>query len=266
MTLTATKRTSRPVDAPTARAALVRADKLSLGYDAGPVLRGVHFSVRAGERVALLGPNGGGKTTLLRAISGDIAALDGSLTVSGTSGLVPQREQARLDYPVSALDVALMGSLASLRFYQRPGRREREAAARALEAVGLSDLADTTFGELSGGQRQRALIARALVQQAEVLLLDEPFNGLDRSSAERLEHLIEALSREGRAVLIATHDLGQARVADKVLCLNGTQVGFGAPNETLTRGVLKATYGSEIAEVSDGEFILPPHHCTKAGA
>jgi manganese/iron transport system ATP-binding protein/manganese/zinc/iron transport system ATP- binding protein len=247
---------------------LIQANELSLGYDAGAVLVGVNFVVRTSERVALLGPNGGGKSTLLRAISGDIAPQGGALVVSATCGVVPQREHARLDYPVSALDVALMGSLPGLRFYQRPGRREREAALRGLEAVGLADRAGTTFGELSGGQRQRVLIARALVQGAQLLLLDEPFNGLDRSSAERLERLVAELSGEGRAVLIATHDLGQARVADKVLCLNGRQIAFGRPTATLTRPVLMETYDSELAAFpdGDGEFVLRAHHCAEVGA
>jgi manganese/iron transport system ATP-binding protein/manganese/zinc/iron transport system ATP- binding protein len=126
----------------------------------------------------------------------------------------------------------------------------------------MGALADETFGELSGGQRQRTLIARALVQDARVLLLDEPFTGLDRPGAELLDGLVAALAAEGRAVVIATHDLEQARRWDSVLCLNRRQIAVGPPERVLDRDVLEATYGGEIVEIpgSGGRGILPPHH------
>jgi ABC-type Mn2+/Zn2+ transport system ATPase subunit len=175
---------------------------------------------------------------------------------------VPQTERSQLDYPVSALDVAAMGALSRLPWWRRPGRREREAAMRALRRVDLDDLAGETFGKLSGGQRQRVLIARSLVQDAQVLLLDEPFSGLDRPSSERLEALIEALAADGRAVVIATHDLEQARRLDSVLCINRTQIAVGAPEQVLDLEVLEATYGGSIIELpgSKSRAILPPHH------
>src|SRR5204863_5593016 len=126
-----------------------------------------------GERMALLGPNGGGKTTLLRAVLGELTPLAGALRVRTRCGTVPQTERSQLDYPVSALDVAAMGALSRLPWWRRPGRHERAAAMEALRRVGLDKLADETFGKLSGGQRQRVLIARSLVQDAQILLLDE---------------------------------------------------------------------------------------------
>jgi ABC-type Mn2+/Zn2+ transport system ATPase subunit len=174
---------------------------------------------------------------------------------------VPQTERTRLDYPVSALDVATMGALSRLPWWRRPGRRERESAQAALERVGLGPVAGETFGELSGGQRQRTLIARALVQDARVLLLDEPFTGLDRPGAELLEALISDLAAEGRGVVVATHDLEQARGWDSVLCINRRQIAVGPPAATLDRAVLEATYGGEIVEIpGGGRGILPPHH------
>jgi len=185
---------------------LIEARGVTLGHRGGPdVLRGLTFSVRAGERVGVLGPNGGGKTTLLRAILGELEPRAGELRVCGRCGAVAQTERSRLDFPVSALDVVLLGSLGRLRWWQRPGRAERAAALEALERVGLRDRAGRTFGELSGGQRQCVLIARALLADAEILLLDEPFTGLDAVSAERLVELIDALAQEGRAVLVSTH-------------------------------------------------------------
>jgi ABC-type Mn2+/Zn2+ transport system ATPase subunit len=242
---------------------LIEASALAAGYDGVPAISGVTFSLRPGQRLALLGSNGGGKTTLLRAVLGELRVFGGTLRVSATCGTVPQTERSRLDYPVSALDVATMGTLAALPWWRQPGRREREAAGRALERVGLASLAGETFGRLSGGQRQRVLIARALVRDAGVLLLDEPFSGLDRPSGERLEALIGELTEEGRGVVIATHDLEQARACDLVLCIAGRQIACGPPEEVLADvGVLEATYGGAIVELpgGGGRAILPPHH------
>jgi ABC-type Mn2+/Zn2+ transport system ATPase subunit len=241
---------------------LIAAHGLAAGYDGAAAITAVDVSLAAGQTLALLGPNGGGKTTLLRALLGELRPLAGTLQVLAACGIVPQTERSRLDYPVSALDVATMGAISRLPWWRRPGRAERREALRALKRVGLGPLADETFGRLSGGQRQRTLIARALVQDAGLLLLDEPFSGLDRASAEGLETLIEELAGEGRGVVIATHDLEQARGCDLVLCINRRQVAFGAPTEVLTDvGVLEATYGGAIVEIpGGGRAILPPHH------
>ena len=242
--------------------ALVAVHDLATGYGGPAVLEYVTFEVDSGERIGVLGPNGGGKSTLFRALLGELRVMRGSIRVPPRLGLVPQTERSRLDYPVSALDVALMGALASLPWWRQPGRRERAAAAAALDQVGMGKLADTTFGELSAGQRQRVLIARGLVQDARLLLLDEPFTGLDASSSDRLETLIGELASDGRGILIATHDLEQARRWDLVVCLNRRQIAFGPPGEVLDLAVLEATYGGAIVEIPDqaGLGILPPHH------
>jgi ABC-type Mn2+/Zn2+ transport system ATPase subunit len=243
-------------------AALVRANGLVAGYGAAPVLTGVSFALHAGERIGVLGPNGGGKTTLFRVLLGTLAPLAGTLQTAERFGVVPQTERSRLDFPVSAVDVALMGSISTLPWWRRPGRAQRRAAVRALAAVGLDEQAHATFGDLSGGQRQRVLVARALVQDAPVILLDEPFTGLDTRSAERLEALLGELTAQGRGVMIATHDVDQARGWDRVLCLNRRQVAFGPPADVLDRGVLEATYGGAIVELPGDELhgVLPPHH------
>ena len=145
----------------------------------------------------------------------------------GRPAYVPQTERARLDFPVSAFDVVLMGAFARTPWFRRVGRRDRGQAHAALERVGLADRAGTTFGALSGGQRQRVLIARALLQEADVLLLDEPLSGVDGVSAARIEAVFAALKDEGRTLLVATHDVRQAKGWDRVLCLHGRQIDYG---------------------------------------
>jgi len=243
---------------------LLVVDDLTAGYGETPVLEGVSFTVDPGQRIGVLGPNGGGKSTLFKTLLGELEPLSGTFTATGRFGYVPQTERSRLDYPVSALDVALMGTLSRLPWWKRPGRKEREAALAALARVGLDGRARTQFGELSGGQRQRVFVARALVQDARIMLLDEPFTGLDEPSAEQLEELLEQLAGEGRGILIATHDVDQVCAWDLVLCLNRRQIAFGPPLATLDRTVLEQTYGGAIVAIP-GENgaragILPPHH------
>ncbi len=255
----------QPQASPGDQDVLAEAQDLAVGYGGAPVLEDVSFLVRAHDRIAVLGPNGGGKTTLFRALLGQLAPRAGRVTVNDRCATVPQTERSRLDFPVTALDVALMGTIGRLPWWRRPGRHERQEGLDALEKVGLRELAGVSFGELSGGQRQRVLVARALVQDARLLLLDEPFTGMDASSAERLSALLDRLAGEGRGLMMATHDVEQARAWDLVLCLNRRQIAFGPPAPTLTRPVLEATYGAAIVSLpGDGAreelAILPPHH------
>src|SRR4051812_31648023 len=232
------------------------------GYVRGlDVLGGVDFTVEAGEIVAVLGPNGGGKTTLFRALLGELPFRTGSVQLAGRPAYVPQTEGARLDFPVSAHDVALMGAYGRTPWFRRVAHADRKRADEALERVGLADRAGARFGTLSGGQRQRVLIARALVQDAPVLLLDEPLSGVDRPSAAQIERVFAELRAEGRALLVATHDVAQARAWPRVLCLNHGQVAFGAPDEALSTEVLRRTYGDELVILDGaGQAVTVSHH------
>jgi ABC-type Mn2+/Zn2+ transport system ATPase subunit len=256
--------TASGVAAPPGERPLAEAADLATGYGGPAAITGVSFAVAPGVRIGVLGPNGGGKTTLFRALLGELRPSAGQLSVRVRCGSVPQTERSRLDYPVSALDVALMGALSRLPWWRPPGRAQRRQAMEALERVQLADQARRPFGELSGGQRQRVLIARALVQDARLLLLDEPFSGLDAPSAEQLMRLLAELAADGRSVLVSSHDIEQARSWDLVLCLNRRQVAFGPPASTLTLAVVEATYGGSVVELPRGaetvRGLVPPHH------
>jgi len=223
-------------------------------------LRDVSFAAGAGEIVGVLGPNGGGKTTLFRALLGELPIRRGAVELAGRPAYVPQTERARLDFPVSAFDVVLMGAYARTAWFRRVAARDRAAAQAALDRVGLPDSATASFGALSGGQRQRVLIARALLQDAPVLLLDEPLSGVDSVSAARIEALFAELRQEGRTLLVATHDVRQAGEWDRVLCLNGRQVDYGRPAAVLSPETLRETYGGDLIVLEGGGRAIGVGH------
>src|SRR5207302_8081290 len=183
-------------------------------YRRDPVLEGVTGSVTPGGALALIGPNGAGKTTLIRSILRLVPAVDGRIEVLGTTPVrargrvayVPQADVLDSEFPVSALQVVLMGRYRRVGWLRRPARVDRDVAMNALAEVGLADRAAERFGLLSGGQRQRVLLARAVAQEARLLLLDEPFNGVDTTTTELLLDVLERLRADGVAVVLSTHD------------------------------------------------------------
>jgi ABC-type Mn2+/Zn2+ transport system ATPase subunit len=239
----------------------VRTAGLGGGYGPGPdALAGVAFELPRGRIAAVLGPNGGGKTTLFRALLGELPVRRGIVELAGRPAYVPQTDRTRLDFPVSALDVVLMGAYGRTPWWRTLARGERSAARDALDRVGLVDHERIRFGALSGGQRQRVLIARALLQHAPVLLLDEPLTGIDATSAARIEAVFEELRAAGHTLLVATHDVEQARAWDDVLCLNRRQIAFGAPADVLASEVLQTTYGAELVVLGGGRRAVAVEH------
>jgi len=228
------------------------------------VLEGVTGSVDPGGSLALIGPNGAGKSTLIKSILGLVPAVAGTVEVLGTTparargrvAYVPQADSLDPGFPVDALQVVLMGRYRRVGWCRRPGRHDREVARAALERVGLAERAGDRFGTLSGGQRQRVLLARALAQEARLLLLDEPFNGVDATTTEVVLDVLAGLRADGVALVMATHDLSIAHLACGDACLlNRHQVAFGPLATALTPATLKATYGG-AALVLAGESTI----------
>jgi ABC-type Mn2+/Zn2+ transport system ATPase subunit len=232
---------------------LLSARQLTVRYGRHVALDNVTFDVPAGEIVAVVGPNGAGKTTLFRAALGAVAPAGGSVTTSEPAAYVPQSDAEQLHYPLTALDVVLMGGYRRRSFWQPLGRALRREAHGQLERVGLSERAHVQFGELSGGQRQRVLLARALLSQRRLLLLDEPLNGVDATTQEVVVGLLEDLRREGRSLLVSTHDLMLARrISTRMLFLHRRVVAYGPTRQAFTADVLRQTFAGSL-------MVVDPH-------
>ncbi|MFF3957721.1 anchored repeat-type ABC transporter ATP-binding subunit [Streptomyces sp. NPDC001890] len=209
---------------------LLDVDAVSVVLGGRRVVRDASLTVEAGELVGLLGPNGAGKTTLLRAILGLASPAAGSVDAVGLVGYVPQRHEFAWDFPIDVAGAVLSGRTRTIGWLRRPRAHDRAAADEALERAGLTDLRRRPIGELSGGQRQRVLVARALAAQPRLLLLDEPFTGVDVPTQELLNELFGRLAAEGRGLLMTTHDLAAAaRTCTRVVLLNRTVVAEGGP-------------------------------------
>jgi manganese/iron transport system ATP-binding protein len=226
---------------------LLSVNELAVALGGRTVLRDVNLRVAGGELLGLIGPNGAGKTTLLRAVLGLVPASAGSVAVAGERdavGYVPQRHEFAWDFPISVERAVLTGRAHRIGWLRRAGRGDRALVAEALERVRMTALRERPIGELSGGQRQRVLVARALALAPGLLLLDEPFTGLDVTTQELLAGLLRELRDEGRAVVMTTHDLPAAAAScDRLCLLNGTVVADGPPQELRDPAVWLRAFG-----------------------
>jgi ABC-type Mn2+/Zn2+ transport system ATPase subunit len=242
--------------------------RVTVRYQDLVALEEISFRVARGEFVAIIGPNGSGKTTLIKTILGLVTPAAGTVRLFAQPpqqldggwkrvGYVPQIAQVDPRFPIRVLDVVLMGRYGRLGLIRRPGRCDREAARRALEQVGIADLAGRPIGRLSGGQRQRVLVARALANEPELLLLDEPTTGVDVGTTEGLFDLLNVLHHQGITILVVSHDVGVvAQHVDQVACINRRLVAHGRPEEVLSGEVLECMYGPQAALVGHGQV---PH-------
>jgi manganese/zinc/iron transport system ATP- binding protein len=234
----------------------VEVTDLTVAYRDKPVLWDVDLSVPAGVLMAIVGPNGAGKTTLIKAILGLIRPVAGQVLIYGQSyqkqrklvGYVPQRGSVDWDFPTTVFDVVLMGTYGSIGWFRRPREKEKQQAKEALHKVGMADFADRQISQLSGGQQQRVFLARALVQNAQIYFMDEPFQGVDATTERAIVTLLQDLRQSGKTVLVVHHDLQSVpEYFDWVTLLNIRKIASGPVNEIFNEENLKKTYGERAA-------------------
>src|SRR5215211_7283007 len=244
---------------------------LSFRYNGHFALEDINFHLHEGERVAVVGPNGAGKSTLFKAVSGVLPPTSGEVNIFGSRpgghvciAYIPQRSQVDWNFPVNVADVVMMGRSAKLGPLNWPHKKDWEQVHHALETVQLTDLASRQISQLSGGQQQRMFIARALAQEAELMLMDEPLTGLDTPAQEGLLGLLDTLKDQKVTVMVATHDLDQAaRHFDRILLLNHHIVAFGNPATVLQTENLLSAYGGRLRSSSGENVVAIDDYCAE---
>ena len=233
---------------------------LTVAYRESPVLWDIDLDVPSGALMAIVGPNGAGKTTLIQTILSLVKPAAGQIRVLGqpyrsvasSVGYVPQRGSVDWDFPTSAMDVVMMGLYGRLGWVRRPGRSERMEAMAALDQVGMAELAHRQISQLSGGQQQRVFLARALVQDARIYLMDEPLQGVDATTERTIIELLRTLQSLGKTVMVVHHDLQTvSSYFDEVLLLNVRRIASGPVSEVFTEANLRLTYGGRVAIIKD---------------
>ncbi|MGI9525767.1 MAG: metal ABC transporter ATP-binding protein [Weeksellaceae bacterium] len=244
--------------------AAIKIDDLTVSYHQKPVLWDIDLVVPQGILMAIVGPNGAGKSTLIKSILGIVPSLAGTVSILGKSyqknkkkvAYVPQRGSVDWDFPVKVLDVVMMGTYGSLGWFKRPGKKEKEASLLALDKVGMLDFKDRQISQLSGGQQQRVFLARALVQDAEIYLMDEPFQGVDATTEIAIIALLKTLKKEGKTVVVVHHDLDTVpEYFDWVTLLNVKVLASGEVEKTFTTENLQKAYGAKHSF----EYLLGRH-------
>ncbi len=233
---------------------------LTVSYDKKPVIWGVDLAVPEGKLVGIIGPNGAGKSTLIKAIMGHIPLSSGWVKIFGKPysenrtrvGYVPQRESVDWDFPVTVMDVVLMGRYGRLGLFKRPKKSDREIARECLDKVKMLPFANRQIANLSGGQQQRVFLARALAQESDIYLMDEPFAGVDAATESAIVTLLQELKNRGKTLLVVHHDLSTAPgYFDMLLLLNMRVVAFGPTEQVFNAELLQKTYGGRLTILAD---------------
>jgi manganese/iron transport system ATP-binding protein len=254
------------VDAPP-----IHLEGIEVRFNGTKALVNLSAKIEPARRIAVVGPNGAGKTTLLQVIAGTRDPSRGKVQIYGHHphrhvciAYVPQRSKADWNFPVNVSEVVMMGRIRKIGLFRWPTQRDWQFVRSSLEQVGMQSLADRQIGELSGGQQQRVFLAQALAQEAEVILLDEPLNGLDLPSQEAILDILDDLSARGVTVLVSTHDLELARSRfDQILLLNRKLIAFGIPDEVLNESNLIEAYGGDmhVLDSEEGRMLLTDTCC-----
>lgn len=245
----------------------VHVEDLTVSYRSTPVLWDIDLDVPPGVLAAIVGPNGAGKSTLIKAMLGLVGTAAGHVYILGEPyrqmrgrvAYVPQRTSVDWDFPVTAMDVVMMGLYGRVGWLRRPGRAHRQQALEALERVGMGAYRNRQISQLSGGQQQRVFLARALVQEADVLFLDEPMAGVDATTEKVIIGLLRELRDAGRTVIVVHHDLQTVTsYFDWMLILNVRVVAHGSVSEVYNAENLRAAYGGQIALLQDNRLFTQP--------
>lgn len=240
----------------TSETAAIRVDDLTVAYGEKPVLWDIDLEVPRGVLMAIVGPNGAGKTTMIKSIMGLIQPVAGQVLVFGKPlveqrnkvGYVPQRTSVDWDFPTTVMDTVLMGQYGGLGWFSRPGKKQKERAAAALEKVGMQDFHDRQISQLSGGQQQRVFLARALGQNADIYIMDEPFQGVDATTERAIVAILQELREAGKSVIVVHHDLQTVpEYFDWVMLLNVRRIASGPVKEVFTDENLRLAYGGKVS-------------------
>jgi len=234
---------------------MLEVQHLAVNYRGVRALGDISFSLEPGQLVGVLGPNGAGKSTMIKAMLGLIPAMSGVIKFGGIDlkrrlcccAYVPQRSQIDWDYPATVWTVVMMGRTAHTGWFRSPNRKSKDIVASALHRVGIWELRHRQIGELSGGQQQRVFLARAIAQQAELFLFDEPLAGIDKKTEAILFQIFAELKREGKTLLVSSHEWGEALMNyDRLLLLNRELIANGSPQEVMTLENIQRGYGESI--------------------
>jgi manganese/zinc/iron transport system ATP- binding protein len=229
----------------------IELEDVTVAYREQPVLWHVDLQIPTGKLMAIIGPNGAGKSTLLKAILGIVRPIAGSVRVFGRAyrqvakrvAYIPQRSSVDWDFPTTVRDVVLMGTYGQLGWFRRPGPTQHQLANAALDRMGMTEFAHRQISQLSGGQQQRVFIARALVQQADLYLMDEPLQGVDATTEETIITLLKELQQQGKTIVVVHHDLSTVeQIYDWVTCINIERIASGPTTTTFTPDVINHTY------------------------